>query len=63
MAQLYPRALGYCNISLKSFYIVALRGYRLDRVKNTGAFLAHDSGRTLVRAECGYQKESPDTNS
>jgi hypothetical protein len=26
-------------------------------------FLAHDSGRTLVRAEYGYKKESPNTNS
>jgi hypothetical protein len=25
--------------------------------------LAHDSGRTLVRAEYGYQKGSPNTNS
>jgi hypothetical protein len=25
--------------------------------------LAHDSGRTLVRAEYGYPKGSPDTNS
>jgi hypothetical protein len=25
--------------------------------------LAHDTGRTLVRAEYGYQKESPNTNS
>jgi hypothetical protein len=35
--------------------------------RNSGMFpvedLAHDSGRTLVRAEYGYQKGSPNTNS
>jgi hypothetical protein len=35
--------------------------------RNFGTFplkdLAHDSERTLVRAEVGYPKESPNTNS
>jgi hypothetical protein len=35
--------------------------------RNFGTFpvedLAHDSGRTLVRAKYGYPKESPNTNS
>jgi hypothetical protein len=46
----------------KLFYIYFPSSHR-----NSGTFpvesLAHDSGRTLVRAEYGYPKGPPNTNS
>jgi hypothetical protein len=44
-------------------YVVARKSIWTAYFTNASQSLAHDSGRTLVRAECGYPKGSPDTNS
>jgi hypothetical protein len=53
------------SLPSKSFTVSLGYGFHFQH-RNSGTFpiesLAHDSGRTLVRAEDGYPKGSPNTN-
>jgi hypothetical protein len=65
----HGNTLGYFSTRVRKYsYIYRTLGYGFHfQHRNPRTFpiesLAHDSGRTSVRAECGYPKGSPNTDS